>query len=107
MNPNAEDVLLLFENPSEPIYNRKGDNQKVFKVPESFYEKRVADSVRTELSSIGDVENGIEVPDITKPDLSAVGFSELSRDTNFTVMLPKHLKIGGKLVRILSSECCY
>lgn len=98
-------LALLFDRPKEPIFKEKGDDGVIFDVPKSFIAERFQSVTMDLQSRFGDdtsprvniVQNG-RVPDITQ-------FTNgLARDAPFSLWVPRHSKIAGKLIELFMAQ---
>lgn len=102
---NKKNLLLLFENPGEPVFTQKGSNHAVFDVPENFIEERykpLGAEIQNRFSD--DAGERIPVKDIQVPNLDNVGFKQLGKQDNFSLFIPKHRKIASALTDIFMSK---
>lgn len=95
---NKQNLLLLYERPQEPVFMAKGNNS-VFEVPDNFYNDRYQ-PIGLELSTRfgGEATSKISVKQISQPDLTIP--MSLDRHEQFSLFLPKHRKIAGRLIDI-------
>lgn len=102
---NKKNLLLLFENPGEPVFTQKGKNNAVFDMPEKFLDERYQPIGAEVQSRFGDdAGERIPVKDIQIPNLSAFDFKQLGKQENFSLFIPKHRKIASALTDIFMSE---
>ncbi|XP_022160595.1 phenoloxidase 2-like [Myzus persicae] len=102
---DKNNILYLFDRPTEPIFIGKGDDNVSFDVPTEYLTDRykpLASDIQTRFPG------GKTVP-ITKlnniPDLSIpLG---LKRDVPFSLFNPSHSKMAGKLIEILMNAKSY
>ncbi|XP_044259844.1 phenoloxidase 1-like [Tribolium madens] len=91
-------LLLLFDRPQEPSFMPKG-NKEVFDVPNNFLPERYKPIGVQIANRFGEQANEkIPLKNITPPDLE--GVLDLGRHENFSLFVPKHRKVAGKLIRI-------
>lgn len=120
---NKKDLLLLFDRPKEPVFIAKGDDRAAFQVPENFLVSWIFYWItlkHTQLHNMIDwifqesrfkpigvqlfnrfgseAQRQISVNDIAIPDITEV--SELTRFENFSLFIPKHRRIAGRLIEI-------
>ncbi|GLV31116.1 Prophenoloxidase 2 [Carabus blaptoides fortunei] len=96
---NKKDLLLLFDRPKEPVFIAKGDDRAAFQVPENFLESRFKPIGVQLFSRFGsEARRQISVNDIAIPDITEV--AELTRYENFSLFIPKHRRIAGRLIEI-------
>ncbi|GLV34926.1 Prophenoloxidase 2 [Carabus blaptoides fortunei] len=96
---SANDLLLLLERPKEPVFIAKGDRKAVFEVPDKFVQERFRPARQEILSRFGkEAEQRISVKDIAIPDLSVP--MELNRFENFSLFIPRHRRVAGRLIEI-------
>lgn len=98
-------INLLFDRPKEPIFKEKGENGVIFDVPQSFIAPRFQDVSTAVESRFGDdtsprynIPQGSRSPDIT-PFITG-----LARDAPFSLWVPKHSQIAGKLIKLLMDQ---
>lgn len=105
MAAKKENLLLLFENPGEPVFTQKGKQNAVFEVPRKFLEEKYQ-AIGSEIQSRFGEDAGERIPvkDIKPPNLSAVGFNQLEKQENFSLFIPKHRKIASALTGIFLSK---
>ncbi|CRK98947.1 CLUMA_CG012103, isoform A [Clunio marinus] len=96
---------LLFDRPKEPIFKEKGDEGVIFEVPKSFVAERFNDVAFEVQNRFGDntsprvsVAQGGRMPNY---DQFTKG---LDRDAPFSLWVPRHSKIAGKLVELFMSQ---
>lgn len=94
---DKNNLLLLFERPTEPIFMEKGN--AVFDVPDNFLTDRYQ-PIGTEVQSrFGEkAEQRIPVREIAIPDLRIP--MSLARDAQFSLFIPAHRRIAGRLIDI-------
>lgn len=99
---DKKNLLLLYERPQEPVFMAKGNNS-VFDVPDNFYNDRYK-PIGMELSTRfgGEASSKITVKQISQPDLSIP--MSLDRHEQFSLFLPKHRKIAGRLIDIFMGK---
>ncbi|XP_075167145.1 phenoloxidase 2-like [Haematobia irritans] len=99
MSSNSGDILLLLEHPTEPIFMDKGKTRTVFDVPDKFLTNRYQ-SISTEVHGRfgGNAEKRVPVRDIDMPDLSIP--MSLPRDELFSLFVPRHRQVAGRLIDI-------
>ncbi|KAG5668817.1 hypothetical protein PVAND_016740 [Polypedilum vanderplanki] len=95
---NKKNLLLLFENPGEPVFTQKGTNNAVFDVPSRFLDDRYQ-SIGAEIQNRFSDDAGERIPvrDIQPPNLDNVGLKQLGKQENFSVFIPKHRKLASAL----------
>ncbi|XP_039950679.1 phenoloxidase 2-like [Bactrocera neohumeralis] len=94
---DKNNLLLLFDRPTEPIFMEKG--KAVFDVPDNFLTDRYR-PISTEVQSrFGEMaEQRIPVREISIPDLRVP--MSLARDAQFSLFIPAHRRIAGRLIDI-------
>ncbi|KAG5668816.1 hypothetical protein PVAND_016739 [Polypedilum vanderplanki] len=95
---NKKNLLLLFENPGEPVFTQKGKNHAVFELPSRFFDERyqpIGAEIQNRFSD--DAGERIPVRDIQPPNLNHIGFEQLGKQDNFTLFIPKHRKLASAL----------
>ncbi|CAD6996671.1 unnamed protein product [Ceratitis capitata] len=95
---DKNNLLLLFDRPTEPVFMEKG-KAAVFDVPDKFLTERYR-PIGTEVQSrFGEkAERRIPVRDIAIPDLRVP--MSLARDAQFSLFIPSHRRIAGRLIDI-------
>lgn len=96
---NKKNLLLLFENPSEPVFTPKGKENAVFQVPDKFLEdkyKNIGSEIQSRFGEEADVT--IPVRDAGIPDIKLA--SELDKQDNFSLFIPKHRKLASALTDV-------
>ncbi|XP_068145500.1 phenoloxidase 2 [Drosophila tropicalis] len=96
---DKNNLLLLFEHPNEPVFLSKGKKPTVFDVPDSFLTDRyrpISNEVQTRAGE--NVEQRIPVREISVPDLRIP--MSLGRNENFSLFIPRHRRIAGRLIDI-------
>ncbi|KAH8401002.1 hypothetical protein KR009_002361, partial [Drosophila setifemur] len=96
---DKKNLLLLFDHPTEPVFMDKGKRKTVFDVPDSFLTDRYRPISNEVQSRVGEnVEQRVPVREISIPDLRIP--MSLGRDEQFSLFLPKHRRIAGRLIDI-------
>ncbi|XP_066260110.1 phenoloxidase 1 [Euwallacea similis] len=96
---DKNNLLLLFDRPQEPVFMPKGDQKKAFAVPPEYLSDKyrpIGTQVTTRFGE--EASERIPVKRISIPPLGEI--LELSRDSNFSLFIPKHRKIAGRLIDI-------
>lgn len=99
----AENLLLLFERPQEPVFVGKGPNKAVFDVPSKFLPDRfksIGDEIQSEFSERAGERIAVR-SDVTIPDLKLP--LSLGRHEQFSLFIPRHRKLAAKLIDIFMS----
>uniref|UniRef100_A0A034WL57 Phenoloxidase subunit A3 n=1 Tax=Bactrocera dorsalis TaxID=27457 RepID=A0A034WL57_BACDO len=95
---DKKNLLLLFDRPNEPIFMEKG-KAAVFDVPDKFLTDRYRPIGNEVQSRFGEkAEQRIPVRDIAVPDLRLP--MSLPRDAQFSLFIPAHRRIAGRLIDI-------
>lgn len=103
---SKKDLLLLFDRPKEPVFIAKGDEEAVFMVPENYLESRFKPIGTQLVSRFGEkAKKQISVNNIAVPDISEV--MELTRYENFSLFIPKHRTVAGRLIDIFMGKSIY
>ncbi|KAG8035032.1 hypothetical protein G9C98_005455 [Cotesia typhae] len=92
-------LLYLYDRPSEPVYVPKGDERIAFDIPSDYLPERyqaLAVQVFNRFSE--ETEMKIPVKQISLPDLTIP--MQLDRRTSFSLFIPAHRKIAGRLIDI-------
>lgn len=99
-------LSLLFDRPKEPIFKEKGEQGVIFDVPKSFIAERFSDVAVQVQNRFGDdtsphvnvVQAAGRLPDIKQ-------FTDgLARDDPFSLWVPRHSKIAGKLIDLFLAQ---
>jgi len=99
-------LLLLFDRPKEPIFKEKGENNVILDVPKSFVAERFQSAGVDLTSRFGDDNSEhvtIKAPS-RLPDLTFANERALSREAPFSLWIPKHSRIAGKLIELFMGE---
>ncbi|KAK9503580.1 hypothetical protein O3M35_010109 [Rhynocoris fuscipes] len=94
-----ENILHLFDRPTEPVFMPKGDNNSIFEVPETYIVDEYKSVGTNELFNKFGGQERIRVKQIALPDLSIP--LQVGRRDNFSLFLPFHRRCAAKLVEIL------
>lgn len=96
---DKHNLLLLFDRPTEPVFMTKGTNNAVFDLPDNFLTDRYK-PIGTEVKNrFGEeAEKRIPVRDIRVPDLRIP--MSLERSAQFSLFIPSHRRIAGRLIDI-------
>lgn len=104
MANEKNNLLLLFQKPTEPLFTRKDDGKTAFDVPEEFYTDRyrpLGDQLSTRFGE--DAVNKVVLkPLASLPDLSFA--SALSKDGGFSLFNQTHKDMAGKLMKIFIDQ---
>ncbi|XP_023292341.2 phenoloxidase 2-like [Lucilia cuprina] len=98
---DKHDLLLLFERPNEPVFMEKGKTITVFDVPDKFLTDRyrpIGSEVQTRFGE--KAEKRIPVRDVSLPDLRIP--MSLGREEQFSLFIPRHRRIAGRLIDIFT-----
>lgn len=103
---NKQNLLLLLDRPQEPTFMEKGHTAgggTVFDVPDNYLTDRYR-PIGTELATrFGETaENRIPVRNISLPDLRIP--MSLDRNEQFSLFIPRHRRIAGRLIDIFIGE---
>lgn len=98
---DKKNLLLLFDRPQEPVFMQKGDTNasSVFNVPDNYLTDRYR-PIGTELTDRFGEETTARIPvrNISLPDLRIP--MQLGRHEQFSLFIPKHRTIAGRLIDI-------
>ncbi|GJQ85376.1 PPO1 [Trypoxylus dichotomus] len=96
---DKRNLLLLFDRPLETVIVPKGPNQQAFDVPVDLLSDRYK-AIGVEVSNrfSPETKSKIAVKKITPPPLGEI--LDLSRHANFSLFIPKHRRIAGRLINI-------
>jgi tyrosinase len=96
---------LMFDRPKEPMFKEKGEDGIIFDMPKSFitdHYQKVASVVQSrfgdETSQRFSITQSGEAPDVTPYTTG------LARDAPFSLWVPKHSKIAGKLIELFMAQ---
>lgn len=97
-------LTLLLDRPKEPIFKEKGEDGVMFDIPKSFIAPRFADVAKSVENRFGDDSSlRVNVKSGAKPDINQ--FTKgLARDTPFSLWVPAHSKIAGRLVDLFMAQ---
>lgn len=97
-------LTLLMDRPKEPIFKEKGEDGVIFQVPKGFISPRFSDVATVVESRFGDdASPRVTVKNGAKPDVTQ--FTKgLDRDAPFSLWVPKHSKIAGKLINLFMGQ---
>ncbi|XP_012279901.1 phenoloxidase 2-like isoform X2 [Orussus abietinus] len=99
MSRGVTDLLYLFDRPSEPVFVPRGENNVSFDIPGSYADRYRSNAVEI-LNRFG--EGTIEKIPVKEVSLPSFDFAQqLGRRENFSLFIPKHRKVAGRLVEIL------
>lgn len=97
-----ENILLLFDRPTEPIFTKKGERGVVFDVPSNYLTDRYQ-SIGNEIQTrFGEGSEHIRVNNVKVPDLRNI--MKLDRDDNFSLWVPAHRNYATQLIDIFMGE---
>ncbi|XP_075170477.1 phenoloxidase 2-like [Haematobia irritans] len=96
---NRKNLLLLFDRPTEPVFMEKGKTSTVFDIPDKFLTDRYRPIGNEVQSRFGEkAEQRIPVKEIALPDLRIP--MSLDREEQFSLFVPRHRRIAGRLIDI-------
>ncbi|KAL1490376.1 hypothetical protein ABEB36_013085 [Hypothenemus hampei] len=96
---DKKNILLLFDRPQEPVFMPKGDQKKVFAVPPEYLSDKYKPIGTQVTNRFGEEANEtVPVNRISIPPMGEI--LELPRDSNFSLFIPKHRRIAGRLIDI-------
>ncbi|NP_001295992.1 phenoloxidase 2-like [Musca domestica] len=96
---DKKNLLLLFDRPTEPVFMEKGKTSTVFDVPDKYLTKRYERLGNEIQSRFGEkAEQRVPVREISLPDLRIP--MSLGRDEQFSLFVPRHRRIAGRLIDI-------
>ncbi|KAH9640838.1 hypothetical protein HF086_014424 [Spodoptera exigua] len=99
MSDPKKNLLLFFDRPSEPCFMQKGDEKAVFEIPEHYYPEKYKQLTSTIANRFGDdAGRTIPVRNIALPNLTLP--MELPYNEQFSLFVPKHRVMAGKLIDI-------
>ncbi|KAL3279080.1 hypothetical protein HHI36_016594 [Cryptolaemus montrouzieri] len=92
-------LSLLFDRPQEPVFVSKGDEKVVFNVPNNYLADRYKPIGVQLANRFGeDAGERVDVKQISVPNLGEI--LDLPRHANFSLFIPKHRRLAGKLINI-------
>lgn len=100
---DKNNLLLLFDRPKEPVFMEKGTTSTVFDVPDNYLTDRyrpIGTEIQNRFSDAA--TNRVSVRNISVPDLRIP--MSLGRDEQFSLFLPKHRRIAGRLIDIFTGD---
>ncbi|KAG5883340.1 hypothetical protein JTB14_033784 [Gonioctena quinquepunctata] len=99
MSDAKRNIVKLFDRPKELVIMPKGDDNTVFDVPNEYIPDKYKNVGVQIVNKFGEEANSkIPVTTISIPSLDEI--LELARDENFSLFIPKHRKIAGRLIDI-------
>nr|WJJ70399.1 venom protein U-MPTX.15-39 [Megalopyge opercularis] len=99
MTSNKFDLLLFFDRPSEPCFMNKGEDKAVFQIPDTYYPEKYKKASSQIANRFGTGARIIPVKNIALPDLTLP--KQLNLQDQFSLWIPKHREMAGKLIDIL------
>ena len=97
-------LSLLFDRPKEPIFKEKGENGVIFDLPDNFISEKFVD-VSTEVESRFGDDSSPHVTIEAQDNIDVTQFTDgLSRDSPFSLWIPRHSEIAGKLIDFLMAK---
>lgn len=99
MSRNITDLLFLYDRPSEPIFVARGEDEHVFDVPANYLTERYKSIPDVRVSTRAGNRPVIPVKEIVIPPLGIA--ADLSRRENFSLFMPSHRRMAGRLIEIL------
>lgn len=103
----AENLLLLFDRPQEPVFVGKGPKKAVFDIPSKFLPDRfksIGAEIQSEFSENSEeripVRDDVPIPDLKLP-------LSLGRHEQFSLFIPRHRRLAAKLIDTFMSQFCY
>lgn len=97
-------LSLLFDRPKEPIFKEKGDQAVIFDVPKNFIVNRFQDVSVVLQNRFGD-DSSPHVDVTQGGKINTDQFTKgLPRDESFSLWIPAHSKIAGKLIELFMGQ---
>lgn len=100
-------LSLLFDRPKEPLFHGRSDDGAVFDIPTSFIARRFQSCsgvIAARMKRSESPKMKIEVNEHLKlPDIGPF-IDGLPRDKSFSLWIPRHAKIAGKLIRLFMEQ---
>ncbi|OXU22253.1 hypothetical protein TSAR_002571 [Trichomalopsis sarcophagae] len=95
----AQNLLLLFDRPNEPVYVPKGEQKVSFDVPPKYLPDQYQSMADRILNRFGNESlSSVPIKQIAIPDLSLV--LQLGRRDPFSLFIPAHRKMAGRLTEL-------
>ncbi|XP_013143797.1 PREDICTED: phenoloxidase subunit 1-like [Papilio polytes] len=98
MADSKQNLLLFFDRPREPCFMQKGEDKSTFQIPDNFYPDKYKAVSNTLANRFGADAKSIPVNEIALPNLQLP--MELPFSDQFSLFVPKHRKMAGKLIDI-------
>ncbi|XP_023012800.2 phenoloxidase 1 [Leptinotarsa decemlineata] len=99
MSEAKTNIVKLFERPRELVIMPKGKDNTVFDVPPSYLPDQYKNLGTQIVNKFGEeATKKVPVRDIPIPSLGEI--LDLPRDQNFSLFIPKHARIAGRLIEI-------
>ncbi|CAG5047394.1 unnamed protein product [Parnassius apollo] len=98
MSDSSKTLLLFFDRPTEPCFMQKGEEGSTFQLPDNFYPDKYKSLSTTLANRFGSDSPSIPVSDIALPNLQLP--MELPYNEQFSLFVPKHRKMAGKLIDV-------
>ncbi|XP_068086815.1 phenoloxidase 1 [Anabrus simplex] len=102
MSSMEKNLLLLFERPFEPVFTPKGEEKKIFQVPEDYLSDRYKElntKSSIEFRFGGETAERIPVKSIGNPGLALP--ETLGKDEKFSVFIPLHREMATQVIEFL------
>ncbi|XP_014276959.1 phenoloxidase 1 [Halyomorpha halys] len=93
----SQDLLKLFDRPTEPVFMPKGRDNTTFDIPQEFLSDRFK-PLKNNLDNRFGSGKKIAVKKITLPDLSLP--EQLGRRAQFSLFIPSHRAMAARLVEV-------
>lgn len=101
---DADNLLLLFQKPTEPLFTPKDDGKTQIDVPEAYYTDRyrpLGDEMQTRFGE--EATNKVVLKPLTTfPDLEFA--SKLTKEGGFSLFNQSHKEMAGKLMQIFLDQ---
>ncbi|XP_031828652.2 phenoloxidase subunit A3 [Nomia melanderi] len=99
MTADKSGILYLFDRPAEPVYVPKGEKKVAFDIPADYLPDRYRPVATQVFNRFGDeADSKIQVKQISLPDLTVP--MQLGRHDSFSLFIPAHRKLAGRLIDI-------
>ncbi|CAK1590064.1 unnamed protein product [Parnassius mnemosyne] len=98
MTDSNKTLLLFFDRPTEPCFMQKGEAGSTFQLPDNFYPDKYKSLSTTLANRFGSDSPSIPITDIVLPNLQLP--MELPYNEQFSLFVPKHRQMAGKLIDI-------
>jgi tyrosinase len=104
MVDNKTALSLLFDRPKEPMFKEKGEQGVMFDIPKSFIAERFQGVATVVQNRFGDDSSQrVNITQGAKVDVTPFT-NGLARDAPFSLWVPRHSQIAGKLIELFMAQ---